>query len=341
MDQAIISLNRKLMRIRVERDNTQQRIGRIVRSQYTVDGLEGVDDVDDGAGSSRSRTRATYKYVRGCAVAECRGFIRTPDYSCGTCQTSVCRHCMEPTTDTHVCDPDAVATTTLLRQDTKACPTCASLIYKIDGCDQMFCTVCHVAFSWRTGVIEQGRVHNPHYYQWRRSQSATMEIEREADDTPCGGDNMNAPRLPYFRDLSLAVRGQLSKIQALIVEDHHRIITHLMYVDLRRLPPPAPNDRTNIDLRLRYLLNSITREQWKNMLVVRERARCRKLEQYQILQMYCTVACDILANIISKNVSPHVALLELTALREYADNANRSVSVRYNCLAKTLPIPQP
>lgn len=61
------------------------------------------------------------------------------------------------------------------------------------NCDQMYCTICHTAFSWRTGQIETGRVHNPHYYQHLRAMAAGGEIRREAgDELPvCNGCQEN------------------------------------------------------------------------------------------------------------------------------------------------------
>ena len=54
----------------------------------------------------------------------------------------------------HTCNPDLVETAKLLAKDTKSCPTCQTKIFKIDGCDQMWCTQCHTAFSWKTGAIQ-------------------------------------------------------------------------------------------------------------------------------------------------------------------------------------------
>jgi hypothetical protein len=54
----------------------------------------------------------------------------------------------------------------------------------VRNCDQMFCTSCHTAFSWRTLEIVQGAIHNPHYFAWRQAQGIN---ERTIGDIQCGG----------------------------------------------------------------------------------------------------------------------------------------------------------
>ena len=48
------------------------------------------------------------------------------------------------------------------------------MISKIDGCNQMWCTQCHVAFDWKTGAI-QNSVHNPHYFEWLRKNKLIIQ----------------------------------------------------------------------------------------------------------------------------------------------------------------------
>jgi hypothetical protein len=36
----------------------------------------------------------------------------------------------------------------------------------------MFCTQCNTAFSWISGEIELGLVHNPHYYEYLATLSS-------------------------------------------------------------------------------------------------------------------------------------------------------------------------
>lgn len=107
-------------------------------------------------------------FVMACPGAECRGFL-APDYSCGLCSAVTCESCHEIKEDDHVCNADVVANVKALKKEARPCPTCATQISKIDGCDQMWCTQCKTTFSWRTGLKEEGHTHNPHYYEYMRA----------------------------------------------------------------------------------------------------------------------------------------------------------------------------
>lgn len=138
----------------------------------------------------------------------CPGFLNTK-WKCPACESRICRHCRdeiksesgtvdsvvivppdeedfrrEPDTEYHVCDPDTLASARAIRQDTRPCPKCGTPIHKIEGCDQMWDPQCGTAFSWRTGRIVTGIIHNPHYFQFMRENGG---MPRQPGDVQCGG----------------------------------------------------------------------------------------------------------------------------------------------------------
>jgi len=130
------------------------------------------------------------KYIRKCPKNECQGFL-SQNLKCEICSSWVCSDCREikgTTRDAeHTCNPEILESVRLLEEDTKACPKCSSMIYKIEGCSQMFCTECHTAFNWNTLHIENGVIHNPHYFEWLRSQNNNHgQIERNPNEIVCG-----------------------------------------------------------------------------------------------------------------------------------------------------------
>ena len=101
-------------------------------------------------------------FMRSCAAPGCRGFLSS-QWKCGICELWTCPECHELKGEKrddpdHKCDPNNVETAKLLSKDTKPCPKCQTKIFKIDGCDQMWCTTCNTAFSWTTGQVVNGVV---------------------------------------------------------------------------------------------------------------------------------------------------------------------------------------
>lgn len=64
-------------------------------------------------------------------------------------------------TSAHECRQEDVDTVRLLKETTQSCPECHAYIEKIDGCNDMFCTLCHVEFNYRTGVRTNRASHQP------------------------------------------------------------------------------------------------------------------------------------------------------------------------------------
>lgn len=127
------------------------------------------------------------KYLMKCSKPDCEGIVKADTMSCAICETIYCNDCLAVKLDDHTCNKEDVKTAKEILENTKPCPKCATLIYKIDGCDQMWCVSCHTAFSWNSGIIQIGNIHNPHYYQWL-NQRKRSELEiRVVGDEACGG----------------------------------------------------------------------------------------------------------------------------------------------------------
>ncbi len=130
------------------------------------------------------------KFIMPCSVTNCRGFLSSA-YKCEICEIYTCPDCLVPIGENrinnqHVCDEKTKENAQFIKETCKACPgMCGEFIFKIDGCDQMWCTTCHTAFSWRTGEIERGVVHNPHYYA--ALQNGGGMVPRAPGDVVCGG----------------------------------------------------------------------------------------------------------------------------------------------------------
>lgn len=249
-----------------------------------------------------------------CPASECRGFVDSKNMTCERCETVLCKECHEPLDKGkgHTCNPATVETIKLLKKDTKNCPKCSVSIHKIEGCDQMYCTQCHTAFSWRTGEIVIGeRIHNPHYYEFLRARGRP---EREMGDIPCGG----LPSERHMREFA-----NHSEIMSML-----RSFVHIELVEFRNYR----NDRiqTNRDLRVKYLNDEITEEQFKRTLQKREKSVEKNREILQILNTCVVAGSDILRSLMSSK-NTDAAKTELACLRDFTNESMKKVSKLYGC----------
>lgn len=275
------------------------------------------------------------QFIRCCPANDCKGFLSTA-WKCGLCDIRACPQCHEikDEGEDHVCLQANLDTARLLAKDTRGCPTCASQIFKIDGCDQMWCTQCKTAFSWRTGRIETGRTHNPHYYEYLRQQNNGV-IPREAGDVPynpCAAAN-NYPDPHQFNSYvhfwdTKGTPGFRRLLEIL------RVMIHNQY-QMRNWDTIAYNPDTNIDIRIKYMIGDMTEEQYKKELQHREKTRNKRKDMSDVLNMFTTVSKDIFHKIMSETnnankVSEYWA--ELNSLREYTNQNCANVSKCYKCV---------
>lgn len=228
-------------------------------------------------------------FIKACPDSECRGFLSS-QWKCGLCEKWACSDCHEikgmSRDCEHTCNPDNVATASLLAMDTKSCPSCGVGIHKIEGCDQMFCTMCHTGFSWRTGRIETN-IHNPHYFEWLRRTGG--EVPRNPNEIRCGHEITNT----FTRILVSSMR--TSGIHVDVINKLTRIceaIIHFRYVELVRFP--ADRVLNNQDLRIDYLRNKISEDNFKIQIQRLDKKHQKNREIHNVFTILYNTVTDIL-----------------------------------------------
>jgi len=251
------------------------------------------------------------KFIRKCPTEECKGFMNE-DWFCGMCDKYFCEKCNEKITEDHKCDPEAVKTMELINKDTKPCPKCGTMIHKLSGCPQMWCPECHTAFDWRTGHVETGRIHNPHYMEFKRGRISG----REHADIPCGG-------IPTFRELR--------EINA--SDDIMRFATILYHLDrdlIYRYGDLYDND--NQYLRVVYMLNELEETQFKKELQRRDKQRERFRDINNIFRMLIDTGGDLLRQYVIDPEKCDEIIDVAIKLIQYGNGVLKVIRKRYNCV---------
>lgn len=223
----------------------------------------------------------TQNFIKKCSVQNCPGFLNS-EWRCGICNNETCKDCHDVYFTNHKCNPENIETVKLLLKDSKGCPKCATPIFKIDGCDQIFCTLCHTAFSWNTGKIEMGVIHNPHFMELQERQ------ERNLLEIRCGRE-LDRNILIYL--YKLRSNPQNNRIYLISVAT-----SQIRQIQLPKYINGIIND--NFDLRFKFLESSISEESFKLTLHKRHKQNSKNQETAQILSMYTNCITEIVYRFI-------------------------------------------
>ena len=276
-------------------------------------------------------------FMRACPVDDCRGFLST-QWKCGVCNIFVCNKCLEPIGDDktahHECNDDSVKTAAMLKKETKNCPSCAATIYKISGCDQMWCTQCHIAFSWKTGQKVNGVIHNPHFYQWERNNGGATQNPQAVH---CGG----IPDYYYYRNKVRTFRSHIGVEMENTLMRFHRAAQHFLNVELRNMRTKVQRNTDNMDLRVKYLAKELSQDTIKKKLASRDTAKMKARAILDIYELFNTVATEGMVNIYNLNVQTclegiKVELDKVNRVRNYCNKELRKVSLTYRQTVKMI-----
>lgn len=283
------------------------------------------------------------QFIKPCPADDCRGFLSS-QWKCGLCTQWTCPDCHvvigESKDAPHTCDPNDVETAKMLKAETKPCPKCHSAIFKIDGCDQIWCTQCHTAFSWNTGNIET-KIHNPHYYEWlRKTQGA---VPRDPNDIPCDRRQEFDHHIVNDIHAALAVLNVRAEWMDKTMQNTRSIVREAMH--LRALIRDRFTNRTadyyekkNRALRVDYMLKNISLANFKKTLQEREKKAQKEAELRDVYETVATAAEDIMVRFrgyltaVPFDNRPFNIRKEMTALTAYANECLEDISKTYKCV---------
>jgi hypothetical protein len=265
-----------------------------------------------------------------CIYPDCRGYLDLL-HVCMLCKCKVCHMCKEEKKVNHTCDPELVKTMKAIERESRPCPKCNARISKQSGCNQMFCIICNTAFNYTTGEIENGKIHNPHYFEWRdkKLKETPVSFHQPID---CIDDQELHRELHYFLKHKLE-KGQSSNylsgcIKLLKLAIHireHYIITQ-----------EEQNPVTRFEhLRRRYISKEWTEEQWKQNLLKHVRKYEERFKRYLLNDCFFNIvidACKIILSHIRNNEIPPFQdkFNEICNFVNYYNKTSLDISEYYN-----------
>jgi len=227
-------------------------------------------EIDQLGITNNEQTKETFQYTYRCPIQNCKGFLNG-SYVCEICDKIICKDCYcevnKEYKNQHKCDQEMVETFKTIKKEAKPCPKCGEFISKIGGCDQMFCnrSGCGTAFSWKTGLIELGVIHNPHAHAFFQNN-----IEAQNNYLNMMNNNNNGCR-PNIPNINLLTTFN-NKIDVELISNYHRRISEFrQYTRNGYLRHLQNNNNKNLDLRIRFINNEITDKRFKEILHARDK----------------------------------------------------------------------
>ncbi len=280
MTDKIKKLTKELNQCKLDRTHTSMRM-------YDI--RNGIDQ--------NGKTAERRKFMMACPTDNCRGFLSS-QYKCELCELYTCPQCFEligySKTDPHECNPDSVASAEMIRKETKPCPNCAVRIFKISGCNQMWCTECKIAFNYTTGKIDTGVVHNPHYYAHIAQQQRDGVAPRNPQDVLCGGlIGLHTLQRIILNPLRLIITdGDEYLLMNTYLNDIHRVISHITYYDLARIRTDVRDLEDGAQVRVSYILGKTSKKEIGDQIYRRDLKRKKATELLHLYELLSVVGIE-------------------------------------------------
>lgn len=273
--------------------------------------------------ASSSKGHVKPRPICRCIDENCRGFIMSNNWTCGICDTKACKDCLKRKTEGHMCIDDDKETCKLLLNNTKPCPKCGVMISKIDGCDQMWCVMCHTTFDWRSGSIVTTNIHNPHYYEWMRRMG--RDIPRDPNDIPQNG-RCEQGELPRTNDMYNMTHLKVKDRN--MVLSLYRIYYHIRDVEVHDLERRQP-EQDNTTLRKSFLRSEISEEEFKREIFLKERARERNTAIRNVMDLFSNHLRGVINDIYYNRSEVAAHMTEVEGLAKYCNDCFADIGKLY------------
>ena len=255
----------------------------------------------------------------------------------------------------HGCQQDDVDSVKEIRQHSRACPSCKARIFRISGCDTMWCTQCNTGFNWRTGMViaDAKDLHNPHYidfvrhnpgFQYRQqdgSEQKNTNPAMPAIDNPCDRLTLETIPLPS----AYTVSPQLSHLDVTLRTIITAFQQQMLHVrDYARTKFMHGNQYDETGYALRYVTKRWDEKRWKICIEHHHRFRETNVEYVDVIMTWLVVMNDLFAAHLTRgkpiptSEAKHF-IEQMRQISEYTNNALTEMNTLYKRKTNLIELP--
>jgi hypothetical protein len=278
-------------------------------------------------------------YIKACTQSGCHGFL-DETWTCAVCSQKVCSKCFEDINDdAHLCKEENILSAKLIKTQTKPCPKCSAPVLRASGCTQMMCTNnnCNTVFDFKTGEIDKGVIHNPHFYHWR------MESGNGDDKTlnyfQCGR------RFPHFgmfkRRIAQVFGLKTNEEFTKFVNKNKKELSIIKFLHLTsttftgRMKTIQVTFNTDLkhkyrSLSIKYINHEITKKQFKETLYKYHNSIKANNAFMQLYDMFNNIAREIIIKLFNEPKKVHSYSKELIKLVVFINKQLIEKSIIYS-----------
>lgn len=269
---------------------------------------------------------ATKKFIMPCQNADCKGMLNS-QYFCQICEKHTCSHCLEIKTEGHVCNKDTVATAATLKRESKPCPKCGVRISKIDGCDQMWCVECKTPFSWSSGTIETGKIHNPHYFTYARENGIDLNEPQQPQNECVPEDRMQTYVSDWLGAIYRKNRDNTKTKSLSLYSDrlleYIRFTYHIRFETCKTLEEKIKKHTEDKTFEYLYILGEISKETLSKKLMANYKLASREKPLYEIYQAMILMRNQLISDFYKNIITPENGSSRLSHLQHFYNIVNR------------------
>ena len=203
----------------------------------------------------------------------------------------------------------------------------------------MWCPECHKAFSWRTGLVDNGVIHNPHFYQYQRDNAGAHAPPRTPGDIVCGGlchyADFNSHILRKIRSGTLIPNTE-TDLRAKI-SDVHRFVAHITQIDLDQTRTKVRNLSDFEEVRCKYILKHISKTELAKTIYRNDALRKKLTAMLHLYELFSVVGIEFFAKLVNSRAKDAEFVTEIVnsieeynKLRDYCNKQFKTISLTYN-----------